>query len=167
MRLSIRRTFHPWQLPSCPDVFARCAVRTEDGWRDLFRGSPGPFLYMRDQHGNGYDSRAAAPAPEVVVDEAVVQPPCLPQVAWGSKYHVYASALRLCPSQTLEDSLVHEADYWVWKSPQDMLNYRRTTVCFAYDLTGDVRYTAYAQHLIESNFHVFAQGVRDEEHRGP
>jgi hypothetical protein len=93
-----------------------------------------------------------------------VQPPCLPEVAWGNKYHVYASALRLFPSQTLEDFLVHEADYWVWKSPRDMLNYQCTTVCFAYDLTGDVRYAAYAQHLIESNFHTFAQGVRDEEH---
>ena len=28
-------------------------------------------------------------------DEAVVQPPCLPDVAWGNKYHVYEAALRL------------------------------------------------------------------------
>jgi hypothetical protein len=45
-----------------------------------------------------------------------------------------------------------------------MLNYQCTTVCFAYDLTGDVSYAAYAKDLIESNLHTFAQGVRDEEH---
>lgn len=97
-------------------------------------------------------------------DEAVVQPPCLPEVAWGNKYHVYEPVLRLFPSQTLKEFLVSEADYWVWKSPQDMLNYQCTTICFAYDLTGDVSYAAYAQHLIESNLNAFAQGVRDEEH---
>jgi len=97
-------------------------------------------------------------------DEAVVQPPCLPEVAWGNKYHVYEPALRLFSSQTLEEFLVSEADYWVWKSPQEMLNYQCTTVCLAYDLTGDVSYAAYARHLLDCQFNAFAQGVRDEEH---
>jgi hypothetical protein len=96
-------------------------------------------------------------------DEAVVQPPCLPEVAWGNKYHLYEPALRLFPSRTLRDLIVDEADYWVCKSPKEMLNYQCTTICLAYDLTGDVRYAAYARHLLDCQFKAFAQGVRDEE----
>jgi hypothetical protein len=78
-------------------------------------------------------------------DEAVVQPPCLPEVSWGNKYQLYEPALRLFPSKALRDFLIAEADYWVWQSPRDMLNYACTTVCFAYDLTGDSSYAAYAK----------------------
>jgi hypothetical protein len=53
-----------------------------------------------------------------------------------------------------------EADYWVWQSPKSMLNYACTTVCFAYDLTGDSSYAAYARNLLETNFHNFAEQMR-------
>ncbi len=96
-------------------------------------------------------------------DEAFVQPACLPEVAWGNKYQMFEPALRLMPSKPLEDFLVAEADYWVWKSPRDMLNYACTTVCFAYDLTGDVSYAAYAQNLMETNLHQFAGRMRSRQ----
>jgi len=97
-------------------------------------------------------------------DEAVVQLPCLPEVAWGNKYHLWEPAMRLFPSKALQDFLMAEADYWVWKSSKDMLNYACTTVCFAYELTGDVSYAAYSKNLIETNFHEFAEGMRKGQH---
>lgn len=48
MKLEIRTSFVPWKQPHHPDVFARCLLQSDDGWRDLFRGHPGPFLYMRE-----------------------------------------------------------------------------------------------------------------------
>jgi hypothetical protein len=71
MRLWIRRTFHQWQLPRRPDVFARRSFH----W--LLRTVPEPgqlpnSVFTRGERG----------------DEAVVQPPCLPEVDWGNKYHV-------------------------------------------------------------------------------
>jgi len=96
-------------------------------------------------------------------DEAVVQPPNLPEVSWGNKYHLYEPAMRLFPSKTLKDFLMAESDYWVWQSPKDMLNYACTTVCFAYDMTRDVNYSAYAKNLMETNLHEFAQQLRAKE----
>jgi hypothetical protein len=97
-------------------------------------------------------------------DEAAVHPACLPEVAWGNKYQLYEPALRLINSKTLREFLIAEADYWVWKSPKNMLNYQCTTVCFAYDLTGDVTYAAYSKHVIEALFHDFAEGMRTGRH---
>lgn len=93
-------------------------------------------------------------------DEAFVQSPCLPEVSWGNKYQLYEPALRLFPSAALREFLIAEADYWVWQSPKSMLNYACTTVCFAYDLTGDSSYAAYARNLLETNFHNFAEQMR-------
>lgn len=99
-------------------------------------------------------------------DEAVVQAPTLPEVAWGNKYHLYEPASRLYPSKSLTDFLIAEADYWVWESPKDMFNYQCTTVCFAYDLTGDVCYAAYANRLVTEHFHELAESVRKSERIG-
>jgi len=96
-------------------------------------------------------------------DEAVVHPACLPEVAWGNKYYLYEPALRLMCSRALEEFLVAEADYWVGESPVDMLNYQCTTVCFAYDLTGDVKYAAYGKRVMEAQFHNFVERVRAGE----
>ena len=93
-------------------------------------------------------------------DEASVQLPCLPEVSWGNKYQLYEPALRLFPSNALRDFIMAEADYWVWQSPKSMLNYACTTVCFAYDLTGDSSYAAYAKNLLETNFHDYAERMR-------
>lgn len=99
-------------------------------------------------------------------DEAYVQASTLPEVAWGNKYQLYEPAMRLYPSRTLTDFLIAEADYWVWKSPKDMLNYQCTTVCFAYDITGDVCYAAYANRLLSEHFHQLAKSVGKGEQIG-
>lgn len=93
-------------------------------------------------------------------DEAVVFPACHPDVAWGNKYYLYEPALRLMNSKTFQEFLVAEADYWVEKSPKDMLNYQCTTICFAYNLTGDIKYAAYGKQVLEGQFHKFADKMR-------
>lgn len=72
-------------------------------------------------------------------------------------------ALRLFPSAELETFVLAEADYWIWDSPRDLLNYACTTVCFAYDLTGDPVYAAYAKHIIDTLFHDFVESMRKEQ----
>ena len=67
MRMVLRTQFSAG-APS--DPFAQCLVGDGDGRRNVFRGRPGPFLYMTDQHGTAYNSYAAAPPPAVTVEEA-------------------------------------------------------------------------------------------------
>ena len=61
LRLSVRK--------GSPDFLARCELRTEDGGRDVLRGNPGPYLYMRNRSGEVYDSVTASPEPRVVVED--------------------------------------------------------------------------------------------------
>ena len=96
-------------------------------------------------------------------DEALVRAPCLPEVAWGNKYYLFEPALRLFPSPALREFVLAEADYWVWRSPRDLLNYACSTVCFAYDLTGREEYAAYARNLIDTLFHDFVESMRAGE----
>ena len=96
-------------------------------------------------------------------DEALVRAPCLPEVAWGNKYYLFEPALRLFPSPALREFVLAEADYWVWRSPRDLLNYACSTVCFAYDLTGREEYAAYARNLIDTLFHEFIESMRAGE----
>jgi hypothetical protein len=96
-------------------------------------------------------------------DEARVTPDSYPEVAWGNKYHLYAPARRLFPSHELEAFLIAESDYWTWDSPRDLLNYACTTVCFGYELTGNMAYAAYAKDLIEGRFHQAVESMRREE----
>ena len=53
-----------------PDFMAACRLRTSDGWRNLIRGKPGPYLYMSDQWGSYYDSCSGAPPPEILVEDS-------------------------------------------------------------------------------------------------
>jgi hypothetical protein len=99
-------------------------------------------------------------------DEAFVQASTLPEVAWGNKYQLYEPALRLFPSQKLKAFIIAEADYWVWESPKTMFNYQCTTVCLAYDLTGDISYAAYANRLVNEHFHKVAEAVERGERIG-
>ena len=96
-------------------------------------------------------------------DEALLRAPCLPEVAWGNKYYLFEPALRLFPSPALREFVLAEADYWVWQSPRDLLNYACSTVCFAYDLTGREEYAAYARNLIDTLFHDFIESMRAGE----
>ena len=44
-------------------------VRTKEGWHDVFRGDPGPYLYLVDTQGQVYDSCTPSPPPRVTVEE--------------------------------------------------------------------------------------------------
>jgi len=93
MRLELRNNFDPWRQPNNADFFGRCLVKSEDGWRDLFRQKPGPFLYMMDQRGRTYDSYTSAPAPRVVVEE---QGPLRASICVKG-YHAMDNGPRFCP----------------------------------------------------------------------
>ena len=51
------------------DFLAACHLKKDDGWHDLFRGNPGPFLYLIDTEGEIYDSFAAGPTPRVTAED--------------------------------------------------------------------------------------------------
>lgn len=68
LRLTLRTAFDLWRHRECDSPFARCQIKTADGWRDVLHG-PGILLYMKDQQGNLYTSLSACPAPKVVVEE--------------------------------------------------------------------------------------------------
>jgi len=93
MRLEIRNIFAAWKKPYNSDVFIRCQVANEDGWQDIFRRTPGPFLYMRDQYGNIYDSCSAGPPPQVSVEEAGPLRACI----CIKGYHVMRQGQYFCP----------------------------------------------------------------------
>ena len=76
-----------------PDFFAACRVRTQEGWRDILRGRPGPYLYMRDQHGTWYDSFRAASPPSIRIEDSG---PLRASVCVKG-HHASADARRFCP----------------------------------------------------------------------
>ncbi|MFH1615931.1 MAG: hypothetical protein ABIG61_12715 [Planctomycetota bacterium] len=81
------------QAPEDCGVFARCTVKGKDSWHDIFAGNPGPFLYMRDQHGNSYNSHAAAPRPQISVEEAGPLRACI----CIKGHHATVQGVRFCP----------------------------------------------------------------------
>jgi len=75
------------------DFFGGIKVRTEDGWRDFFQESPGPFLYMKDHRGNWYDSWDKAPEPTIIIEESgpIRASVCI------KGYHASKDSHRFCP----------------------------------------------------------------------
>ena len=95
-------------------------------------------------------------------NEILVQPPAYPEVAWGNRYLVFESALRLFgASPALEKLIIDEADYYTWECPIAMTQFP-VPVCYAYQLTGDLHYAAFAKWFIEDHFDAFME-QRDEE----
>jgi len=75
------------------DFLASCCVKGEEGWRNLLRGRPGPYLYMTDQAGRNYDSWRAAPSPVITIEQAGPL-----RTSLGVKgYHASADGRRFCP----------------------------------------------------------------------
>ncbi len=68
LRLRLRTNFDLWKHRESDSVFVGCQVKVVDGWRDVLRDE-GIVLYMKDQHGNAYDSSGVSPAPRVTVEE--------------------------------------------------------------------------------------------------
>ncbi len=75
------------------DFLAGCFVKGEDGWHDLFRGGPGPHLYLVDTLGQVYDSCTAAPTPRVKVEEEGPMRVCV----CVKGYYATDNGIHLCP----------------------------------------------------------------------
>ena len=75
------------------DFLSGCWIRKGDDWHDVFRGSPGPYLYLVDTHGEVYDSFRAGPTPKVVVEEAGPMRVCV----CVKGYHASENGLHMCP----------------------------------------------------------------------
>ncbi len=75
------------------DFLSGCWIRKGDDWHDVFRGGPGPYLYLVDTHGEVYDSFRAGPTPRVVVEEAGPMRVCV----CVKGYHASNNGLHLCP----------------------------------------------------------------------
>ncbi|MSS70538.1 MAG: hypothetical protein EXS64_03515 [Candidatus Latescibacteria bacterium] len=75
------------------DFLSGCWVQGEEGWHDVFRGGPGPYLYLVDTLGQVYDSCTAAPTPRVVVEEAGGMRACV----CVKGYHATENGVHLCP----------------------------------------------------------------------
>ena len=132
LRLNVRK--------GSPDFLARCELRTEDGWRDLLRGNPGPYLYMRNRSGEVYDSVTASPDPTVVVED------------WGpvrasvsiKGYHATPDGICLCPYTVRIHAYAGSRDLrmfhtFVFDQNPDVLEFSEVGMYFPLDLGDDLR----------------------------
>lgn len=69
MRLTLRNNLRPSSLFNDRDFFSSCVIHTADGWRESFRGKPGPYLYMKDQYENEYTSGGPGPGPQITIED--------------------------------------------------------------------------------------------------
>ena len=96
MQVRLRNTPYRGQIGPAPgdrDFFAGCTLETEEGRRELFQGDPGLHLYMKDQHGNNYDSCTAGPRPQVIVEESGPLRACI----CIKGHHAARQGQRFCP----------------------------------------------------------------------
>ncbi len=132
LRLNVRK--------GSPDFLARCELRTEDGWQDVLRGNPGPYLYMRNRSGEVYDSVTAAPDPRVVVED------------WGpvrasvciKGYHATPDGICLCPYTVRIHAYAGSRDLrmfhtFVFDQNPDVLEFSEVGMYFPLDLGDDLR----------------------------
>ncbi|MSS70529.1 MAG: hypothetical protein EXS64_03470 [Candidatus Latescibacteria bacterium] len=75
------------------DFLVGCWVQGEEGGHDVFRGGPGPYLYLVDTLGQVYDSCTAAPTPRVKVEEEGPLRVCV----CIQGYHATENGVHLCP----------------------------------------------------------------------
>lgn len=93
LRVTLRSRHPYYQSPAERDFLARCEIRTESGWRDVLCGERGFFLYMKDQHGNLYDTCTAGPRALVTVEEAGPLRACIRIDGW----HAAQDGAHFCP----------------------------------------------------------------------
>lgn len=93
LEFRIRTQFNHWNKPNNSDVINSCRVGDGDQKQELFTGNPGPFLYMRDQHENEYDSYSSGPPPEVSVEESGPLRTCIRI----DGHHVMEDGPKFCP----------------------------------------------------------------------
>jgi len=109
-------------------------------------------------------------------DEAMGRPPCYPTHNWGNIYYVYLMATRLFENESLEEQLIAEAEWFTWHAPFDVdaggpdrnveLHYTTAILNIAFELTGDLSYAAYADHLLNNKFLDIVEQYRSGEMMG-
>lgn len=90
----------------CADFLASCKVMTSKGWKDVFGGPAGIYLYMTDQGAVSYDSLKAAPAPTITIEDAG---PLRASVCVRG-YHASQDGRRFCPYIVRIDFFAGKAD---------------------------------------------------------
>ncbi len=75
------------------EFLAACAIKTNDGWRDLWGGRPGPYLYMENTNGLLFTSHDGAPAPQITVEEEGPLRACV----CIKGYHASSDGVYVCP----------------------------------------------------------------------
>ena len=122
------------------DFLARCWVATEEGWRDVFRGDPGPHLYLVDTHGQRYDSCTAAPPPRITVEDA--GPVRVSVCVKG--FHASHNGTLICPF-TVRIHAFSGRPYlrvfhtFVFDQNPEHLEFSEVGMCFPLDLGNDLR----------------------------
>ena len=123
-----------------PDFFAGCFVKIDDGWRDVFRGKPSPYLYMTSTKGEIYSSYTAAPSPNITVED---EGP-LRASACIKGYHASESGLYLCPYTLRIHAYAGKNDLrmfhtFVFDQNPDVLEFSEVGMNFPLDLGDDWR----------------------------
>ena len=123
-----------------PDFLAGCFVKTADGWRDVFRGRSGPYLYITSTSGEIYDSYTAAPIPNITVED---EGPLRSSVCVKG-YHASSSGLHLCPYTLRIHVYAGKSDLrlfhtFVFDQNPDMLEFSQVGMNFPLDLGDDLR----------------------------
>ena len=122
------------------DFLAGCDLKTEDGWRDVFRGTPGPHLYLQTASGEVYDSVAGAPSPRVVVED----PGPLRASVCIKGYHATKDGICLCPYTVRIHAYAGSRDLrifhtFVFDQNPDALEFSEVGMCFPLDLGDELR----------------------------
>ncbi|OGG52223.1 MAG: hypothetical protein A3F84_20685 [Candidatus Handelsmanbacteria bacterium RIFCSPLOWO2_12_FULL_64_10] len=120
------------------DFLAGCWVKTENGWRDVFRGAPGPYLYLVDTKGQVYNSCAAAPTPRVTIEDEGPMRVCV----CVRGYHATESGIRLCPFALRIHLYAGKSDVkmfhtFVFDQEPEALEFAEVGMSFPLDLGGD------------------------------
>lgn len=122
------------------DFMSGCAIKTEEGWHDVFRGRPGPHLYIQAMTGRMYRSDTGAPPPIVTIED---HGPLRASVCIKG-HHASSEGLRLCPFILRIHAYAGKADLrffhtFVFDQNPDLLELAQVGMFFPLDLGCDVR----------------------------
>ena len=122
------------------DFLSGCWVKSEDRWHDLFRGDPGPHLYLVDTQGQVYDSCTAAPTPRVEVEEEGPMRVCVSVKG----FHATENGIHLCPFTLRVHLYAGKRDVrmfhtFVFDQDPEVLAFSEVGMRFPLDLGDDLR----------------------------
>ena len=122
------------------DFVAALLVPGSDGWRNVLRGAPGPFLYLVGSDGTQYDSITSARPPRIEIEE----PGPLHACVAIKGFHAAPTGIGLCP-YTLRlhlyagQNLVRLFHTFVFDQNPDELEFRGVGLRFPVDVGDEAR----------------------------